>query len=234
MRPALLCLLGLLAVFAACAPPPAAITPQIVTIHYAFSARPWLAEMYDCADELPGLALQAEERPASFLDPLAADLILRLGAPPRLDTLAYALGEEELVIVVHDDNPVERLTLEQAAGLFGGRIRNWKEVGGLDSAVRVWAFNQGEDVQQALQAALPGGGRITTSARLAQSIEEMAAAVSSDPAAIGFLPAQMAGGRARPVRLEGQDGLRLPALLIVGKEPQGSLRELIACVQSKK
>lgn len=233
MRPGVVWLLGLLVLLSSCTASPAIVTPQIVTLHYTFSTRPWLAEVYDCAEKFPGLVLQVEERPASFLDPMSADVILRLGAPPRLDTPAYALGKEELLIVVHRNNPVERLTMEQTADLFSGRIRNWKEVGGVDTPVQVWAFNLGEDVQQALLSTLPGGGLLTPLARLAQSIEDMQVAVSSDPAAIGFLPSR-AVGDARPIRLEGQSGPSLPVLLIVRDEPQGSLRELIACVQSKK
>lgn len=37
-----------------------------------------------------------------------------------------------LVIVVHPDNRVGQLTREQLEGIFTGKIRNWKEVGGDD------------------------------------------------------------------------------------------------------
>lgn len=35
-----------------------------------------------------------------------------------------------LAVVVHPDNPVSRLTMEELAGIFIGNITNWKELGG--------------------------------------------------------------------------------------------------------
>lgn len=230
MRLAAVCLLALV-LLAACAAPAPAVTPQIITIHYTFATRPWLADLYACAGKLPQLVVQADERSASFLDPASADLVLRLGAPPRLDTPAYALGEEEIVVVVHPSNPLESLTLDQAADLFSGRARDWQQVGGPQAPVQVWAFHEGEDIQQAFEDVVLNGGPITPSARLAQSAAEMAAAVASDPAALGFVPKRLMSSSVRPIRLEGQSGLILPALLIVRDEPQGSLRELVACLQ---
>lgn len=40
-----------------------------------------------------------------------------------------------LVVVVHPDNPVSRLTLDQVADIFIGKITNWNQVGGLDMPI---------------------------------------------------------------------------------------------------
>jgi hypothetical protein len=226
------CLLTLM-LLTACSTPPSAVTSQVITVHYTFSTRPHLADLYDCAADLPGVILQAEERHASFLDPMSADLILRLGAPPRLDTPSYALGTDELVLIVHPSNPVTSLTAEQAADLFRGRIRNWREVGGAEAPVEVWAYAEGEDVQQALQAALLDNAPLTPSAHIAFSPEGMAAGVASQPAAIGFLPRNLLSGSVRPVTLEGRAAPLLPTLAIVREEPQGKVRALLACMQAK-
>ena len=37
-----------------------------------------------------------------------------------------------LAVVVNPKNPVSKLTLDQLAGIFTGKITNWKEVGGMD------------------------------------------------------------------------------------------------------
>jgi phosphate transport system substrate-binding protein len=39
-------------------------------------------------------------------------------------------GKDALSIYVHPDNPVQNLDLEELAGIFSGRVRNWAEVGG--------------------------------------------------------------------------------------------------------
>jgi phosphate transport system substrate-binding protein len=38
-------------------------------------------------------------------------------------------------VFVHKDNPVKELTKAQLKGIFTGRIRNWKEVGGKDAPI---------------------------------------------------------------------------------------------------
>jgi len=40
-----------------------------------------------------------------------------------------------LAVVVNPANPVSRLTLDQLAGIFTGRISNWKEAGGKDEKI---------------------------------------------------------------------------------------------------
>lgn len=42
-----------------------------------------------------------------------------------------------LAVVVHPGNPVSRLTIEQLAGIFSGKITNWKEVGAEDKKIVV-------------------------------------------------------------------------------------------------
>ena len=45
------------------------------------------------------------------------------------------LAYDGIAIIVHPDNPVSDLTLDQIAKLYTGEITNWKDVGGNDAAV---------------------------------------------------------------------------------------------------
>lgn len=42
-----------------------------------------------------------------------------------------------LAVVMHKDNPVSKLSLDQLAGIFAGKTMNWKEVGGPDLRIVV-------------------------------------------------------------------------------------------------
>lgn len=49
-----------------------------------------------------------------------------------------AMKDEEiaaLAVIVHPDNPVDRLTIDQLADIYTGRITNWQEVGGNDAPI---------------------------------------------------------------------------------------------------
>jgi phosphate transport system substrate-binding protein len=47
----------------------------------------------------------------------------------------FILAYDGLSIIVHPDNSVRSLTMEQLAGVYTGKIKNWKEVGGKDNAI---------------------------------------------------------------------------------------------------
>ena len=40
---------------------------------------------------------------------------------------------DSLAVFVHDSNPVKELSIEQLAGIYTGKVKNWKEVGGPDA-----------------------------------------------------------------------------------------------------
>jgi len=44
---------------------------------------------------------------------------------------------DALVLIVHPDNPINNLTTDQASAIFKGKIRNWKDVGGKISPIKV-------------------------------------------------------------------------------------------------
>jgi phosphate transport system substrate-binding protein len=45
---------------------------------------------------------------------------------------------DALTIIVHKDNPVENLSLEQVKAIYTGRIRYWSELGGHDQKIEVY------------------------------------------------------------------------------------------------
>jgi len=47
------------------------------------------------------------------------------------------VGKDKVMVLIHKDNPVSKLTKEQLKGIFTGKITNWKEVGGKDLTIDV-------------------------------------------------------------------------------------------------
>jgi phosphate transport system substrate-binding protein len=45
---------------------------------------------------------------------------------------------DALVVIVHKDNPVENITLDQLRAVFKGRITNWKQLGGNDAPIELY------------------------------------------------------------------------------------------------
>jgi phosphate transport system substrate-binding protein len=47
-------------------------------------------------------------------------------------------AKDGITIFLNESNPLKELTLSQLAGIFSGKIRNWKEVGGLNSDIKLY------------------------------------------------------------------------------------------------
>jgi phosphate transport system substrate-binding protein len=51
------------------------------------------------------------------------------------DPVEFTVAIDAIAIVVHPDNPVSQLTIDQLAEIFTGRITNWRAVGGNDAPI---------------------------------------------------------------------------------------------------
>jgi phosphate transport system substrate-binding protein len=54
-----------------------------------------------------------------------------------IEPVEHVVAIDALAVILHPDNPVEKLTIEQLSDIFTGRITNWSEVGGNDAQIIV-------------------------------------------------------------------------------------------------
>jgi len=47
-------------------------------------------------------------------------------------------AKDGITIFLNESNPVKELTIKQLSGIFSGKIRNWKEVGGPDQSIKLY------------------------------------------------------------------------------------------------
>jgi phosphate transport system substrate-binding protein len=94
--------------------------------------------------EITGKKFALVEMPGSGkgLDALLAGKVSIAGVSRPLkkeekkqNLVGTAIGLDAIAIFVHIDNPVKNLTKEQLKGIFTGKIRNWREVGGNDAPI---------------------------------------------------------------------------------------------------
>ena len=184
------------------------ITPQLITVYSTSAAQPWLPDLYSCA-ETSTVVSRVDE-------PSTADIVLRVGEPPFLNTPAFQIDTEEILIVTHRQNPVQNLTLEDARALFVGQ-----------SSVQVWIYAPGEDVQDVFDQVVMGGREVISSARIAVNPQQMSDTLMNEVNTVGILPRRWKVGDVREVF----SVATVPVLAITANEPQGVSKELIACLQ---
>lgn len=52
-----------------------------------------------------------------------------------IEPVEHVVAIDALAVIVHPDNPVSQLTIDQLADIFTGRITNWQDVGGNDASI---------------------------------------------------------------------------------------------------
>ena len=85
--------------------------------------------------------------------------IAGVAAVPHPDTLekgvvATLIGRDAIAVVVHRDNPLTSLTLEQLRRIFTGQVENWSEVGGTDLAVHPVIVSQASATRKVFRSAV--------------------------------------------------------------------------------
>jgi len=185
--------------------------PQVVSVYSSSSARPWLSDLYDCADQLSVITRLSDS-------PSDADIRLRVGAPQILTTPAYQIDEEEVLIVTHRQSPVQNLTLEEAQTLFAG-------LG--DASVQLWVYASDEDVFEVFDQFVMKGRNVSSSAYIASTPQQMSDVLNSQSNAVGILPRHWKAGDVRDV----YSVAKVPVLVITPVEPQGAVNQLVGCLQ---
>jgi hypothetical protein len=197
-------------ILSACIPSTPPATPEITPVYSTAAAQPWLSELYNCA----GTASVIER----VDDPTNAAIGLRIGEPETLSSPAYQIDTEEILVVTQRQSPVQNLSLEQARALFAGQG---------DPSLQVWVYSSGEDIQEIFDQLVMQGRSITPLARLAVDPQQMSDTLVNEPNTMGILPRHWKAGDSREILSVGT----VPVLAITPDEPQGVVKQLIACLQ---
>jgi phosphate transport system substrate-binding protein len=105
-----------------------------------------------------------------------------------LEIHEHVAGLDAVALVVHPDNFVESLTLDQVQALFSGKIVGWYGFGGSDRPVRLLAPMPSSGEYQALRRISPEGDfSLPPSAEVLSSSAAVLSTVASDPKAVGLV-----------------------------------------------
>ncbi len=140
--------------------------------------------------------------------------------------------EQELVValdgvavIVHPDNPLKELRVDQVRGLFDGSVRDWRQFGGRAGAVRVHARDDASGTYETFRTLVLGAHALRSDAARYESTQELARAVALDPNAVGFVG--IAGvGQARALAIADAGVAMLPQPFRIAVEDYPLARRL--------
>ncbi len=156
----------------------------------------------------------------------------------------FVVALDCIVPVVHPSNPVSDLTLEQLRGIYLGKIRNWKEVGGRDKPIVVISRDSSSGTFEVWNHKVLGKrGRVRPDAQLQASNGAVAQAVAGNKYAIGYVGIGYLNGQLKGLTVGGVKASARTALdksypiaralnMYTRGEPTGVVKDFIQFVLS--
>ena len=162
-----------------------------------------------------------------------------------------------LAVVVNPKNPVSKLTLDQLAGIFTGKITNWKDVGGADVKIVILSreVNSGTHVyfkEHVLRKGDPNSKEeFAPDALLLSSSQAIADEVAGNPSAIGYYGMGYISLKQKPIAvakdekseyvepvienvLNNKYPISRPLFLYTNGEPKGLVKKFVDFCLSKE
>jgi len=174
-----------------------------------------------------------------------------------INPVEIKVGLDGLAVVVNPKNPVNKLTMDQLAQIFTGKITNWKEVGGEDREIVILSreVNSGTHVyfkEHVLRKGNPGGKEeFAPNALLLPSSQAIADEVAQNPSAIGYYGMGYISNKQKPVMvakdekseyvapsienvIAGKYPISRPLFIYTNGAPKGLVKKFIDFVLSKE
>ena len=182
---------------------------------------------------------------------------IALAKQKGVDPSEIKVALDGLAVVVHPANPVGKLTTDQLAGIFAGRITNWNEIGGNDEKIVVLSreVNSGTHVyfkEHVLRKGDPASeAEFAPGALMLSSSQAIADEVAGNTAAIGYFGMGYISTKHKPVAiakdaeseyveptienvLNNSYPISRPLLLYTNGLPQGLVKKFIDFALSKE
>ncbi|MCL1816281.1 MAG: phosphate ABC transporter substrate-binding protein, partial [Clostridiales bacterium] len=108
-----------------------------------------------------------------------------------------------LAIIVHPQNPLLNLSLEQISSIYAGTINNWQDCEGQNAKIHVIAREEGSGTRSAFEELVMNKTQITPKAIVQDSNGAVRQLVANDINSIGFISLGLVDETVKALRLEG-------------------------------
>jgi len=154
------------------------------------------------------------------------------------------IAKDGLVVIVHPDNPIGDLTVEQVRGIYAGTFTTWSELGGTaEHKIHVIAREEGSGTRSAFESMVMDGVMITPTAIVQASNGSVRQLVGSDRNSIGFISLGLVDDTVKDLKLDGISAswenimnnsymLFRPFIFVANVEPSGPAKHFIDFVLS--
>ncbi|MBN2241636.1 MAG: phosphate ABC transporter substrate-binding protein [Acidobacteria bacterium] len=108
------------------------------------------------------------------------------GAKPFLP-VAHAIAMDGVCVIVYPSNPVKALTREQVRGIYTGKIKNWKDLGGPSQAIVPISRDTSSGTYETFEGLVMNGEKMAANVEYVNSNPQAHSRVKSTTGAIGYV-----------------------------------------------
>lgn len=156
---------------------------------------------------------------------------------------SVTIAKDAIAIIVHPKNPIQDLSLVKVRGVFSGKIKNWKELGGNDNPIVLVTREEGSGTREAFQKLVMGKEEISLESLVQDSNGAIRQVVAGDPNAIGYISLGLVNEKVKALKISGaQPSLKniesgryhliRPFLFVFNGEPVGEAKSFLDFVMS--
>jgi len=153
------------------------------------------------------------------------------------------IAVDGIAVIVHKDNPIDNLDIEEIRGIFSGEIKNWKELGGKDKEVIPVTREEGSGTRASFEDMIMGEKAISDACLVQDSNGAVREIIASTAQGIGYISVGLVDEREKAVAIDGVEPnianlitgkyqFSRPFLLLLLEEPIGEIKKFIDYVLS--
>ena len=105
----------------------------------------------------------------------------------KLGLTTIPVAHDGIAVIVHPDNPVKNLTVEQLRAIYSGSVSNWSEVGGEDLPIELVNRDEASGTREAFKSIVMDGAPFDRRAAVLSGTGQVRDVVSRSRGAIGYI-----------------------------------------------
>lgn len=147
----------------------------------------------------------------------------------------HEIGRDRIAVFVHKDNPVGALTKAQLKDLFSGKVKNWKEVGGVDAPVHVFLSSPGSGTRATFQKLALDNGEFSHEATDFRTSLAAIVQVGKDKGGLSMAgPSLLDDAKSTSLKIVGTAPIERPIALVTVGAPSEPAQKVIDFLRKKK
>ncbi len=122
--------------------------------------------------------------------------------PDECDLKKIIIARDGIAVVVHPNNPIDNLTLEQLRGIFSGKITSWSQVGWVNKPIYFVNREEGSGTRDAFEALVMKKVEISDKALVQDSNGSVREIIANNPQAIGYISFGIVNHQVKAIAVE--------------------------------